>query len=88
MDSNLNLYVDYLEGKLCEKGLMKEHFDLEKNDLVRNLTNSGKLTVIELLKDPYWKKIYLLLAKESFKKYPLEIRKLAWKKVIAQININ
>ena len=76
---------EQIEGKLCEKGLMQETFDLEKNDLSRNLTPKGKLTAEELLTNPEWRRVYVRLAKEEFKQFPPEIRKILWKKVINQL---
>jgi len=76
---------EHIEGKLCERGLMKESFDSEKNDLVRSLTPEGKEVAKELLKDPEWKRNYVKMAKIMFKDAPLETRKLIWKKIASQI---
>ena len=89
MEKTWNPKVEHIEGRLCEKGFMKETFDENSDELVRNLTSQGKETAENLLKDPEYKRAYLLLAQNEFKKYPLHIRKILWKRVINQIrNIN
>ncbi|HUS51650.1 MAG TPA: hypothetical protein VMZ91_15900 [Candidatus Paceibacterota bacterium] len=83
---NINLIEEHLEGTLCEKGFMKERFDMEKNDLVRNLTEKGRERCLELLKDPEYKREYLKMAQIMFKDAPLSVRKIAWKKIANQIS--
>ena len=43
METTWNPVEEHIEGKLCEKGLMQEHYDFEKDDLVRKLTPEGRL---------------------------------------------
>jgi len=81
----MNLMEEHIEGRLCEKGLMKEHYDFEKNDLVRNLTPEGKSVAKNILKSPEWKKEYLKLAKRLFDRYPIKIRKILWKNIANQL---
>lgn len=85
METIWNPIEEHLEGKLCEKGLMEERFDLEKNDLIRKLTLKGKLKSEELLKDPFWIKAYLKIAYSEFSKFPLDTRKILWKKIANQL---
>jgi len=85
MEKTWNPKVEHIEGRLCEKGFMKETFDEESDELVRNLTPIGKETAEKLLLDPEWKRTYLLLAQNEFKKYPLPIRKILWQRVLNQI---
>ena len=83
---NINLIEDHLEGRLCEQGLMKERFDLEKDDLVRELTEKGRDKAISLLKDPEYKREYLKMAKIMLKDAPLSVRREAWKKIANQVS--
>ncbi len=80
-----NPIEEHIEGKLCEKGLMKETFDFEKDDLVRSLTPKGKLTAENLLKNTEWRKAYLQIANEKFAKFPPHLRKILWIKIINQL---
>ena len=79
----MNLHNEWLEGKLCEKGLMKERFDLEKDDLVRELTAEGKIKVRGLIKqDPSF---FISVAKDVEKELPLEFRDKFWGEVYNEI---
>jgi len=49
-----------MEG-LIGKGLVKERFDNQKDDLVRNITPQGFTQLLELLKDPLYRRVYLLM---------------------------
>jgi len=49
-----------IEG-LLGKGLIKEKYDTQKDDLIRNLTPEGFLQILNLLKDPLWRRVYLLM---------------------------
>ena len=82
---NWNPFEEHIEGTLCEKGLMEEEYDFEKDDLSRRLTPEGRLKAEELLKDPKWRKAYLILAKEKFSKFPIETQRILWKNLINQI---
>ena len=46
---------------LIGKGLIKERFDNQKDDLVRNLTPQGFTQLLGLLKDPLYRRVYLLM---------------------------
>ena len=46
---------------LIGKGLIKERFDNQKDDLVRNLTPKGFTQLLGLLKDPLYRRVYLLM---------------------------
>ena len=48
---------------LLGKGLLKEKFDRQKDDLVHNLTKEGFTEVVDMLKDPLWRRVYLLMKK-------------------------
>ena len=48
---------------LIGKGLIKERYDNQKDDLVRNLTPQGFSELLELLKDPLYRRVYLLMKK-------------------------
>ena len=47
---NKELFEELIEGRLCEKGLMEERYDENKNDLVRMLTPQGNYISKKLLK--------------------------------------
>jgi len=85
MENTWNPKVEHIEGRLCEKGLMQESFDSDSNELIRKLTPDGKQKCKDLLKDPQYRKAYILLARHQFQRFPLEIRKVLWKKVITQL---
>ena len=70
---------------LLGKGLIKEKFDNQKDDLVRKLTPKGRLTSENLLKDPKYLRAYLKLAKAQFSKYPENLRKILWKQLANQL---
>ena len=46
---------------LIGKGLLKERYDNQKEDLVRSLTPEGFTQLLELLKDPIYRRVYLLM---------------------------
>jgi len=56
---------EIIEGRLCEKGYLKEYYDESINDLRRVLTLKGLNEVYKLLKDPEWRKIAIMLMKEN-----------------------
>jgi hypothetical protein len=60
----------HLKGVLAGKGLIKETFDNEANDLKHELTELGRAEIREILKDPEMKREYLKMAIEEAKKYP------------------
>ena len=71
-----SLYIEFLEGRLCEKGLLKERYDESKKDLVREITPKGDEFVRTLFKeDPVARKILLLAIKNTLKTLPPELRK-------------
>ncbi len=64
------------EGRLCEKGLMKETYDEEVQDLVRKITPAGKAYVKNLLKkNPESRARFLLIMKETMEGIPPELHK-------------
>jgi len=85
MTNQWNPMEEHIEGKLCEKGLMKEHFDIEKDELVRKLTPKGRLASENLLKDPKYLRAYLKLAHIQFSKYPEHLKKESWKQLGKQL---
>jgi len=46
---------------LIGKGLLKEKFDIKSDDLIRKLTPMGYVQLVELLKDPLYRRVYLLM---------------------------
>ena len=85
MAKDWNPTIEHIEGRLCEKGFLKEKFDDGSDELVRTITSKGIETAKSLLKDPKYKKAYLLMASNDIKKYPLPMRKILWKKILSQI---
>ena len=82
---NWNPQVEHIEGKLCEKGLLKESYDSGKDELVRTFTPVGRTIAKNLLRDPEWRRAYLIMAKAFLSKLPLEERKIQWKKIVNQL---
>ncbi|HEY0087401.1 MAG TPA: hypothetical protein VGB37_01080 [Candidatus Lokiarchaeia archaeon] len=80
-----NPLTEHIEGKLCEKGLLKERYDKEKEDLIRTLTPFGRLTTENLLKEKENLKVYLELAQQEISKFPLEVQAQLWEKVIKSL---
>lgn len=85
MENQWNPVVEHIEGTLCEKGYMSETFDLEKDELVRSLTDKGRERALNLLKSPEWKRAYVKMARLGLKNAPLELRKIVWKKITNQL---
>jgi len=85
METQWNPVVEHIEGTLCEKGFMRETFDLEKDELVRKLTDKGREKALGLLKLPKWKREYVKMARLGLKDTPLELRKIIWKKIANQL---
>jgi len=57
--------VELIEGRLCEKGYLKERYDENKKDLVRTFTRKGIEEVRKMLKEPEWRKIAIILMKAN-----------------------
>lgn len=52
-------------GTLCEKGLIKERFDFEKNDLVKEITPLGFIHIKKLLQDPFYRRKFIEMVKND-----------------------
>jgi len=61
---------EILLGRLCEKGYLKERYDYEKEDLVKEFTSKGKEEVKKLLKKKEYQKFLISLLKQM----PLNLR--------------
>ena len=83
--NNWNPQIEHIEGKLCEKGLLKETYDEKTDELVRTFTPLGRKVVEDLLKTPEYRRAYLKMAKATLSKLPLEERQLQWKKIIQHL---
>lgn len=64
---------EWMEGRLCEKGYMKEKFDNEKNDLVRSITDRGYNELRKMLLEKEWQKKFVMLVNSL--KMPSEDKK-------------
>jgi hypothetical protein len=67
----MNEYNDseeLVEGKLCERGMMKEVF--QDGDLKRIITATGKLECAKLLKEKEYQDFVLNFVKEKLKQHP------------------
>jgi len=65
---------ELIEGRLCEKGYLREYYDETKQDLVRVMTEKGVREARKLLKDPKWRRIaFFLMASQGWSE--TEIRK-------------
>lgn len=78
---------DWIEGKLCEDGLMKEHWDESEKDLVRNLTPEGRQEAKELLTNPEYMKFALEMCRQKLNSLslPIEVKKKYYLKVKAEL---
>ena len=84
---NWNPAIEITEGALCGKGLMKETYDMDKNDLVRNLTDEGRNVCEELINTPEGLAEYLKMAQKHFSQFSKETQKQLWKNLKTQIEI-
>jgi hypothetical protein len=64
MELKTDLQKELIEGRLCEKGYLKERYDYEKEDLVRTITSKGINEIKNMLKEGYWQKEFCKLIKE------------------------
>jgi len=61
----MNLNELHVKGELSEKGLLKERYDRETDDLVHELTPSGKREIKTMLKSPKYQKALIQMALEE-----------------------
>jgi len=66
----MNLKELHIKGELSEKGYLKESFDEEKDDLKHELTELGRNEIKEILKEPFYQKMFIKLALEESKNHP------------------
>lgn len=64
----IDLNKDFIEGKLCEKGYLKERWDQSKGDLVRIFTDKGEKRIKEILKTKEGKKDFVMICKGLLKR--------------------
>jgi len=55
--------IELIEGRLCEKGYLKERYDKKTGDLKRTLTIKGLNEIRRMLKEPEWRKIAVVMMK-------------------------
>lgn len=81
-----NPKAEWLAGKLCEKGLMKERYDESSDKLVRKMTDEGKKFARVLLSTPKWRKFMV----EEFQKMraPLEVKRAIWFRLLKFLKEN
>lgn len=60
----------HIKGQLSEKGYLKETYDNETDDLKHSLTNLGQMEVNDLLKDPEYRREFMIMIAEEAKKHP------------------
>ena len=65
MRSENDLSELILRGQLCEKGLLKESFNQELNDLSHELTEQGRNEVKKILTDKKYQKMFIQMALEE-----------------------
>lgn len=67
------LEEERIEGRLCEKGFLKERYDEKSGELVREFTDKGTASVRELLKDPkYREEARMFLEKKGLSKNQID----------------
>ncbi len=64
MKLNWNPYQELVEGRLCEKGYLKERYDESKDELVRDFTEEGLKEIGKMMFDPKWRKVIVSLIKD------------------------
>ena len=52
---------DYAIEGLLGKGLIKEKYDKKSDDFIRNITKDGFVVLMDMMKDPMWRRVYLLM---------------------------
>jgi len=52
---------EWIEGKLCELGYLKEIYDEEKDELVRTITPKGIKEIRKMMKKQEWRDIALAM---------------------------
>jgi len=67
---------ELMEGRLCEKGFLKERYDNQINDLVRTFTEKGINEIKEMLRSKHWREELVKMIKE-LPVSPLEKRNIA-----------
>lgn len=81
-----SLYLEFIEGRLCEKGLLEERYDEEKDELVRKITPKGDKAIKELIKEnPIARVIFLKTIKDTLKTLPPELRKDFIKEMVRRL---
>jgi predicted transcriptional regulator len=66
----------HTKGQLCEKGLLKETYSEESNELEHQLTDEGKAQIREILKDRHYQKEFMKMALEEAQNDPKIAREL------------
>ena len=67
---------EIIEGRLCEKGLMKERYDEKVQDLVRTITPKGTEVVKDLLKNnPMAQKMFLHIMVDTLNRIPSRLHR-------------
>ena len=74
-----NPRAEWLDGKLCEKGFMKERYDEVSHELVRTFTEKGRNQVRKLLSEPEWRKWLVQEMKKL--NIPLGLKRAIWLKL-------
>ena len=57
----MNLRQEWIEGRLCEKGFLKESYDEQAQDLKRTFTHMGFNAVRTMLNDPNWRSMFKMM---------------------------
>lgn len=67
---------ELIEGRLCEKGLLKERYEESVQDLVRTITPKGKKVVKNLLKkNPIARKMFIHIMRDTMRRIPPRLHK-------------
>lgn len=78
----LNLKEDWMQGKLCEKGFLKEKYDENSKELIRKFTPKGIREIKEALKEIEYQKYFLKLMRQI----PEDLRKATWQNIRRVLN--
>ena len=65
-----------IKGQLSEKGLLKESYSEETEDLKHELTERGKEEIRKILSEPKYREIFIKMAMEEARNNPEIAREL------------
>lgn len=71
---NYTLTELHIKGELAERGFLKETYSEEKGDLDHKITDKGMHEIRIMLRDPKYRKEFMLMALQEAKNHPEQAR--------------